>query len=238
MTVFTRFRRLVGVTVIMYVILNAAFINSVCAAEEMSQTLRVSGEGIERIASTLTNISLGVEIQGKTAIEVQKEIAKRSTKLVKFLKSRRVKNLETTGITLQPNYNYSDKQRELIGYIGRNNLIVTVEGERAGQLLDEAIKAGANRINNLSFTATEQAIEAAEKQALIKAVNDAKTKAKTVLNALNLTSKEIFNIQINYTNLPQPFSLQAAQYSRNNISTPVIAGKQEVKASVTLVFKY
>ena len=238
MSRFIRLRRVIYITVIIYTILNIAAVNSVFAAEGISQTLTVNGEGVERIATTLTTISLGVEIQGKTATEVQKEIAQRSSKLVNFLRSRRVRNLETTGIRLQPNYNYSEGNRELIGYVGINNLSFTTESEEVGKFLDEGIKAGANRINSLRFVATSAAIETAEKQALIEAVNNAKTKAETVLNTLNLSSKAIVNIQVNRINLPQPLSLQGEQFSRSPMSTPVIGGEQEVKAFVTLVFKY
>lgn len=238
MSQFIRLRRIIFISAIIYIIFNIVVVNSVFSAEQMSQTLTVNGAGVQRIPTTLSSISLGVEIRGKTATEVQKEIAESSSKLVNFLRSRRVDNLETTGIRLQPNYNYSEGNRELIGYVGINNLSFTVASEKAGKLLDEAIKAGANRINSLSFIANSKAIKAAEKQALIEAVNDAKTKAETVLNALNLNSKEIINIQVNPTSLPQPLSLQGEQFSRSAINTPALGGEQEVKASVTLVFKY
>jgi uncharacterized protein YggE len=46
--------------------------------EKFWRTLTVSGPGMEAILTTLSQVSLGVEIQGKTAQEVQKEAARRS----------------------------------------------------------------------------------------------------------------------------------------------------------------
>ncbi|MDJ0725568.1 MAG: SIMPL domain-containing protein [Prochloraceae cyanobacterium] len=237
MSGFIKLRPIICISIIIYIILNIVAVNSAFAAEPISQTLTVTGTGIERIATTSTSISLGIEIQGKTATAVQKEIQSRASQLVNFLRSRRVENLETTGIRLQPNYKYDRGNRELIGYLGINNFSFTTETEAAGKLLDEAIKAGANRIDSLSFIASSDAIEAAKKQVLITAVNQAKAQAETVLKTLNLSSKEIINIQINPPSLPQPVSLRTESL-RSDPSTPVIGGQQEVKANVTLIIKY
>ena len=70
------------------------------AQEKVLRTVTVTGEGIERIPTTLTQVQLGVEIQGKTATEVQEQVAKRTTAVVEFLRSRRVEKLQTTGISL------------------------------------------------------------------------------------------------------------------------------------------
>jgi uncharacterized protein YggE len=62
----------------------------------------------------LTQVRLGVEIQGKTAQAVQQQVAQRSQAVIELLKSRKVEKLETTGISLNPNYSYKDgKQASL-----------------------------------------------------------------------------------------------------------------------------
>jgi|GEM_PF-2925210 len=42
-------------------------INPAIAQERLLRTLTVTGQGIERIPTTLTRVQLGVEVQGKTA---------------------------------------------------------------------------------------------------------------------------------------------------------------------------
>ncbi|MGH7998382.1 MAG: SIMPL domain-containing protein, partial [Brasilonema sp.] len=67
--------------------------------ERMLRTLSVNGRGMETIPTTLSQVSLGVEVQGKTAQQVQQEAARKSSAVVALLKSRNVDKLQTTGIT-------------------------------------------------------------------------------------------------------------------------------------------
>lgn len=76
------------------------------AQEQVLRTLKVTGKGIEMVSTTIAEVDLGVEIQGKTATEVQQEVAKRTSAVVDLLQSRNVEQLKTTGIRLQPNYQY------------------------------------------------------------------------------------------------------------------------------------
>ncbi len=232
-------RRFLLISIIAF-FLTLVKMNPIMAQEAVLRTLTVTGQGIERIPTTLTQVELGVEIQGKTATEVQEEIARRTTAVVDFLRSRQVEQLETTGIRLQPNYQFNNNQRQLVGYIGTNTVSFRLPTQQVGSLLDEAVKAGATRIDRVSFTATEAAISEAQKEALRQATTDAQQQAETVLNTLNFTAQEIINIQINGANLPQPRMIQAEQTLRSAAqdSTPVIGGEQTVKASVTLQIKY
>jgi uncharacterized protein len=218
-------------------------INPVMAQEKILRTLTVTGNGIKRIPTTLTQVQLGVEIEAKTATQVQQEVAKRTSAVVDFLRSRQVERLETTGISLQPNYQYNNNQRSLLGYIGTNTVTFRLETEAVGSLLDEAVKMGATRIDQISFTATEEAISAAQKEALSEATIDAQQQANAVLGTLNFTTKEVVSIQINGANAtpPQPYQTQklaAEMADAPPPSTPIIGGEQIVQAFVTLEISY
>ena len=76
--------------------------NPAIAQEKMLRTITVTGRGEESIATTLTLVRLGVEVQGKVAADVQQEAARRSSAVVDLLKSRNVEKLQTTGISLNP----------------------------------------------------------------------------------------------------------------------------------------
>ena len=219
---------------------NCALISPAMAQEQVLRTLSVTGQGVERIPATLAQVNLGVEIQGKMAAEVQQEVARRTSAVVEFLRSRNVERLQTQGISLRPNYNYSDNQRRLVGYIGTNTVSFRLSTEEVGKLLDEVVQAGATRIDNVSFTATEAEIASAQKEALRKATVEAQEQAETVLKALNFSTKEIIGIQINGANPPQPKILERAQFSAADAeaSTPVIGGEQVVSGSVTLQIRY
>ncbi|WP_107667184.1 SIMPL domain-containing protein [Cyanothece sp. BG0011] len=229
-------------TLVTYPVINIPFMTPVMAQEQVLRTLTVTGKGTVRIPTSLTDVSLGVEIQGKTAAEVQQNVAQRTSSLVDFLRSRQVERLETTGIRLQPNYQYDNNQRRLVGYLGTNIVSFRVKTEEVGSLLDDAVKAGATRIDRVSFSATETAISEAQKEALKLATSDAQAQAEAVLSTLNFQSQEIISISINGANEPQPLVRQTPENFRTASavadSTPVIGGEQTIEAMVTLQMRY
>ncbi|BAZ44390.1 hypothetical protein NIES4102_13990 [Chondrocystis sp. NIES-4102] len=212
---------------------------SVNAKESKLRTLTVTGYGQEMIPTTLTQVQLGVEIIGKTSSEVQQEVASKSTAVVNLLRSRNVQKLQTTGVSLQPNYDYNNSDRQLLGYIGTNTVSFSLETEKVGNLLDEAVNSGATRIDQISFTASDSAIATAQKQALQAAVKDAQSQAEAVLSTLSLSSQDIIKIQINGSNMPQPL-LESGTITLKDSSatTPVIGSEQTIPASVTLEITY
>ena len=203
-------------------------------------TLTVSGRGTETIPTTLSNVSLGVDVQGKTAEEVQQRVAQRSSSVVAYLRSRHVEKLQTTGISLNPTYSDNNNVQRLIGYTGTNTVSFRFNTEKTGTLLDEAVKAGASRIDGISFVASDEAISTAQKQALRKATQDAQEQADTVLDALKLTSKEVVGIQVNgaFAPPPVPVAREALASGQSLAQTPVVGGEQQVEASVTLQIRY
>lgn len=228
-------------TLLSYPIINIPFVPSAMAQEQIMKTLTVTGEGTVRIPTTLTDVSLGVEIQGNTATEVQNNVAQGTSSLVDFLRSRSVERLQTTGVRLQPNYQYNNNQRRLIGYIGTNTVTFRVKTEEVGSLLDDAVKAGATRIDRVGFTAEETAISEAQKEALKLATLDAQKQAEAVLSTLNFQSQEIISISINGANAPQPQIMRSPETMRTTSaadSTPVIGGEQTIRAMVTLQISY
>lgn len=209
----------------------------------LMRTLTVSGKGVETIPTTLSEVRLGVEVQGKTAAQAQQEAAKRSNAVVALLKSRsQVQKLETTGISLNPVYSYNNNRQTLTGYTATNTVSFQIATESISNLLDESVRVGATRIEGIRFVATDSAILAAEQEALKKATQNAQQQANSVLGALNFTAKEIVSIQINNASPPQPQPLvqyeSASRLGSDKISTPVVGGEQKVEAAVTLQISY
>ncbi|MEG4022398.1 SIMPL domain-containing protein [Microcoleus sp. S13C4] len=234
------FRSLVTALCLTLTLVTFVGLDPVAAQEQRIRTLTVTGRGVEAIPTTQTQVRLGVEVQGKTAAEVQQEAARRSSAVVELLRSRQVEKLETAGITLNPIYNFDNNQQRLTGYTATNTVTFRINTASAGSLLDDAVNAGATRIDGVSFAATESAIEQAQKQALKKATQDAQTQADAVLSALNLKRGEILGIQVNGASAPPPMYRQLAgvRAAAADATTPVVGGEQQVEASVTLQFGY
>ncbi|BAZ53424.1 hypothetical protein NIES4103_61000 [Nostoc sp. NIES-4103] len=213
-------------------------------AEEKAQlwrTLTVSGRGTESIPTTLSEVNLGVEVQAKTAQSAQQEAARRSSAVVALLKSRNVEKLQTTGIRLNPVYSYTNNVQRITGYAASNTVSFRIVTEKAGTLLDEAVKAGATQINSVNFIATDEAIAAARQQALKEATQDARQQADAVFSALGFQPKEVVSIKVDNANAPPPpilYRAEAAKLANQDASTPVVGGEQQVQASVTLQISY
>ncbi|PSN19946.1 hypothetical protein C7271_04680 [filamentous cyanobacterium CCP5] len=208
-------------------------------AQETMRTLTVTGRGSESAATTRAKVTLGVEITGKTAEEVQQEVARRASAVVDLLRSRSVSELETTGLRLNPQYSYENGRSELVGYQGVNTVSFKVPTAEAGPLIDEAVAAGATQVQGIEFMAEDEAIATAQEVALREATQSARRQADAVFDALGFTAREIVSIQINGANVPMPLPVAARLEAANaDVSTPVIGGEQTVEATVTLQISY
>lgn len=222
-------------------LLSLAVANPVMAQEEQVRMVTVTGIGKESVPTTLAQVQLGVEVQGETAEEVQQEAAQRSASVVELLRSRGVSNLQTTGIYLSPSYDYSSGTQQLIGYIATNSVSFRVPTEQAGTIMDEAVQAGATRIDGVSFIADDSAIASAQQQAIREATQDAQAQADAALSALGLSRDQVVGIQVNgaYYAPPIPYGREVlATTADTSTPTPVVGGEQEIQASVTLQISF
>jgi uncharacterized protein len=208
-----------------------------------TRTLTASGRGIVTIPTTLSQIRLAIEVSGKTPTSAQQEAARRSTQVVNYLKSQQVDKLQTTGISLNPTYIYTNGSNpKVTGYSATNSISFRVTTDRAGEILDAAVKNGATRIDGVSFVASDRAISTAQLQALKQATQDAERQADAVLATLNLKRKEVIGIKIDSASSPTPIPV-AEPLLRQSVAkvappTPVVGGEQQVEAAVTLDIGY
>lgn len=210
--------------------------------QQIMRMITVTGQGSEEIPTTITQVRLGVDVQGRTAAEVQQEAARRSTAVVELLRSRNVQKLQTTGISLNPIYSYENNRQRLTGYSATNTVSFEIATERAGTILDDAVNAGASRIDGVSFIASDEAIAQARQVALREATQEARQQAQAVLESLNLREQEIVGIQVNGASAPPPppvpYPVAPQRALADTATTPVVGGEQEVQASVTLQIRY
>lgn len=210
------------------------------AQERLQRVLTVTGHGSEEVATSLTQVSLGVEVQAETAEAAQQQAASRADAVVNFLRSQSVANLETTGLRLNPNYDSRQGQRQIVSYTASNTVRFELPTERAGGVVDAAVEAGASRINGISFIADDGALRAAQRVALRNATDDAQQQAQAVLRQLNLSQQEIVGIQIDGASAPPPVFQRSEQVLRSADAapSPIEGGNQTVEARVTLQIRY
>lgn len=203
-------------------------------------TINVSGSGEVYVSPDMATISFSVETKSKTASGAVKENAAKTTSVLEALKSEIGKDdtLSTTGYNLSPMYEYNSqtKKTEFTGYKATNTVLVrTYNLKNIGTLIDSAAQAGSNNIQGLTFDSTKR--NEYRRDALVKAVKDAKTTAQTVANAAGVNITTIYQISPSY-NYPTPVY---RDYAENKMAsappaTPIEAGEISIKANVNMVF--
>jgi hypothetical protein len=203
------------------------------------RVLTVAGRGERSVKTTKARIQLGVNVEGKTAIAVQTEVARQANSIVSRLQQLNVEKLQTTSIQLSPKYVYENNRQRQEGFTGQTTVSFVVAIEKAGEILDAAVASGANQIEQISFIATDIELNAAKQLALQDAIKDAQTQSNTVLSALGFTTKTIKAINISDSAIAYPVSQpRMATLSKSDSSVPILGGEQKVEASVTLQITY
>ncbi len=226
----------------------APFTMSDLKAEEISpksselkneRVLTVSGRGERMVKTTKARIQLGVNVEAKTAIATQTEVARQANSIVSRLQQLGVEKLQTASIQLNPKYVYENNRQRQEGFTGQTSVSFLVAIEKAGAVIDAAVGSGANQIEQLSFIASDQELNDARQIALQDAVKDAQTQANSVLSGLGFTPKSIKSIVIGDSPIAFPISQQRMDtVAKAASSVPILGGEQKVEATVTLQIIY
>lgn len=168
--------------------------------------LTISGKGEVSIPSTHVRLDLAVEHRAPTSAEAQAEVSRRANAVTALLREAEVSELKTTGLQLFPIYerqqprpggagDAGDAQR-IAAYQASTSVSFLVPVEKAGELADQAIRAGANRINRFQLTATPQAIRRAEDEAVRRAARDALDRADLLLGAVAMKRDAVLRLNL------------------------------------------
>jgi hypothetical protein len=214
------------------------------AATTGATRVLVSGDAMVQARPDTATIAVAVVTQAQTALAAQQENARRSDAMVRALKAAAGTGaeVETSGYSLQPQYTYRENQTPLIrSYEARNTVTVTLgDLSKVGTVIDAATAAGANNIDNLSFTLRRD--EPARDQALAAATREALRKAQVMAVALGGRVGRIVEVQEASAGRPVPiYDTRAmmrggiASKAMEAQATPVEIGTLDIRAQVQLV---
>ena len=202
--------------------------------------ITVRGMGRRSVKASIAVITLGIESSGKTNKMVQRDLAQRARRLVGFLRTQRVSKLETSGVSLFPEFNFRVTPRVLVGFRGSNTVSFQVAVSRAGVVLDGAVKNGATRINGVSFKASPKASRLARNRALRDAVRTARREAKIVAAAAGNSLGRALAVRVTDSFFPQSvrsnMSFRGAMRSRSRATTPILG--RDIVVSARVEIKY
>lgn len=201
-----------------------------------SYVLRLNGKGTIEVKPNMAVINLGVITENKDLKIAQRENAQRTSKVIESLKKNGVadKDITTINYSIEPQYEYSNGKQTFLNYKVSNILRVNIkELDNTGDIIDEAVKSGANTVSNLVFTLEDP--DKYYRQALNIAIEDAIRKAKDIERNLcilvNKTPIRILEENSNYA--PSPRMLLAGSES-----TPIQQGTIQINSSIKADFAY
>lgn len=161
------------------------------------RVIEATGVGRVSVQTTIATVQLSVESRGPKADEVQSEVSRKSSELLSYLGASGVTKMQTQGIQLNPRFTKeSNNVNNVTGYVCSNTVSVEVSAEKCGPLLDGVVSAGANRILNVSFKATDKVVAEARLTAIEDAVRNAKDEATAAARALGCKLGDALTVQI------------------------------------------
>jgi len=237
-----KFLILVSVLVIAGV-LSACGPSSAQTSYPQIRSLNINGNGSTEITPDIAYINIGVHSEAPTAVSAVSVNNTQAQKVMDALLLFGIQNkdLRTSNFSINSLQKTDPSTGQVTGtyYAVDNNIIVTVRDlPKMGSLLDNAIQAGANSINNVQFDVADNT--AARKQARDEAMQNAIQQAQELADAAGI---ELGDIQfINYSeSVPMYSGTSYMDYGKGGgmrveSSVPVNPGQLTLTATVTITY--
>jgi len=205
-----------------------------------STLLSVSAQAEAKRVPDVATISAGVVTQAADANAAMRANAVQMDKVMAAIKAAGIaeRDIQTSGINLNPQYKYVENQEPTItGYQANNTVNLKVRDiGKLGKVLDALVASGANQVNGPSFEIDqpEEAYDEARRGALEKAQARAAMYAKT----LGLRVRRIVSISEGAGfQPPRPMPMMAMARGKAEMDTAVSPGETTLSANLDVVFE-
>jgi uncharacterized protein YggE len=156
------------------------------ADTDRPRAVSVSGNGEVSAEPDVAHVTLGVEARKPTMAEARTAVAATVDRVLTLTRELRIdpKLVNATRLQVQPEYSWNEKDRKrvLLGYLVSRQVQVELRDlEQLGPLLERAVDAGVNQVNDPLLDSSRR--KALEREAMAKAVEDARLNAETLARA-------------------------------------------------------
>jgi uncharacterized protein len=235
---------------------------------EYCGTITVTGSGDVYAEPDLARVTIGVTTEATTSTKAMGDNADAMSKVIDAIKRLGIpeKDIKTSTVSLQPKYEYqyptttsyptgSDKavpptptstpptslSTRIVGYTAVNTVTVTVRDmSLVGKVIDEGYNGGANNINGVTFLLSDEKGATVYKEALKKAVAEAKDKAGVLATAAGISDYRLKTVSENGQYYPVAYDAmeRSAASGMAVAPTPISPGQNKVTATVGLTYVY
>jgi len=203
--------------------------------------LSVSASADAKRVPDVATISTGVVTQAADANAAMRANAVQMDKVMAAIRAAGVgeRDIQTSGISLNPNYKYAENQAPtIIGYQASNTVNVKVRDlSKLGKVLDTFVAQGANQVNGPNFEVDKP--DEAYDEARIAAIKKAQARAQTYADALGLKVRRMVSISEGGASFPRPMPMMRAMAAdaMQQKETSVAPGESTLSVSIDVVFE-
>lgn len=204
--------------------------------------ITVTGSGTVSGTPDALKLAMGVQVTRPTVAEALDGANAAAAKVQTALKQHGVadKDLQTSGVSIQPQYNYDNNKQTLNGYLVSENVTATLRDLRtAGATISAAASAGgdASRVDSVTLDLTDSSsLVSAAREAAFK---QSKDKATQYARVAGVSLGDVVSISETTTTTP-PLGAGANKMPMDSAAAPspvpIQPGSQDVVVEVTVVF--
>lgn len=206
--------------------------------DQSSRVMTVTGAASVMAEPNIVHIQLEVVTEVNELRKAQEENAHTVNQVIAALLKQEVdrKDIQTASYNISPKYDYVDGKQVFRGYQVSHVLRVTLHDiEKAGAVIDTAVKNGVNRVSNIDFTVDNE--QPYYQQALTQALNNASAKAKAMADALQV-NLDPTPIKIVEETSEAPVVYKTMAVTEASYSTPIEPGQISIEANVKVKYRY
>lgn len=205
------------------------------------RTVNVNGQGEVRAEPDRATVTLGVESRKPKLEDARAAVAKTVDAVLKLTRELKIdqKLVRSTRINVQPEYNWGNGQpneRTLIGYyVARQVEVELHDLEKLGQLLERATDLGVNQMGDPRLDSSKR--QELVREALAKAVVDARQNAEVIAKAAGATLGRARTISANSEFTPPPMPMvRAMAMEAKQAGAPYQSGEMTFNATVNVQY--
>jgi uncharacterized protein YggE len=233
-------------------------------------TLSVSSTATTEVRPDQLSVTIGVETNGTSAQDAVLQNSNLTAQVIAAVRGLGIdeNRIETSSYSVLPIYQYiqplqpcieiyppppgCETRQEIIGYRATNTVTVTLDvpflrmvtpptpDVGAGQVIDAAVRAGANRVDGILFFISPDRQQEIRNTLIGDAIANARQRANIAAEALDMAVTGVESATINPIDFPI-FSVdlrEASAAGAASVSAPtqILPGQQEVSTTVSVVF--
>lgn len=208
-------------------------------------SVTTTAQGEARVTPDRATIYIGVQTRAATAAQASADNARKQRAVIDTMRAMGIpeSQISTVGYNVYPEQSFQpdkgDRAPRIVGYNVTNTVRVEVRKiDQLGRLLDAALAKGANAINSLDFSSSNE--DDARRSALALAVQRARGDAEALARGAGGRLGELVELSsVPLSSGPRPLAGPLMQMSRAEAApTPINPGEETVTVTVVARWRF